>query len=60
MGTERRTGSCRRPNKLAQCEICASYCGSEEHTGIMTYNAVSTGVGYVNLTNRRGIVSREN
>ena len=51
---------CRRPNKLAHCEICASYCGTEEHSGIIAYNAVSTGTGYVNLTNRPGIVSQEN
>jgi len=40
-------GSCRKSNKLAQNEMCASYCGTEELPSIMAYNAVPTGTGYV-------------
>jgi hypothetical protein len=52
--------SCRRSNKSAKYEIYASYCGTEKHPGITAYNAVSIGASYVNLTNRRGIISQEN
>ena len=60
LGSERRKDSCRRPNKLAQCEICAYYSGTAEHPVIMAYNAMSAGTGYVNLTSRRDIISQEN